>query len=330
MSCCNTQSNNLRESLVENDSLIGASVSIGYGSSEEKKKSLPAFPSSCALLDPSGQLSEELKDALDAIFVKYSKGRLFLRKQDLMEYLNRCYPNLDPKYYDDRASYILSRYGQEVASIKSTCKGLLDSMSESKDNTVSLNDTYAPHTNRRKKEASNAGSNGSESVPSSRTNTQSIRSISIPVGRSVLEASLSGTEDPTEICLMKTKFLLLYRKASVDKPMMVRLELTELGHEQFRSGMVVDRTKQLDKLAFQIQQLRNRHGTHIEERKRIEEAESPKKCSADIESWIKSNREPLDATNDQTNLFRKRRPIKFPRICHSCCCCCVCIVRACE
>ena len=65
--------------------------------------------------------------------------------------------------------------------------------------------------------------------------------------------------------------------------MMCRLEMVSMGKLMFRSGMVMDRTKQLDKLAFNIQQLRNRHGTHLEERKRIENAESPKKCSADIE-----------------------------------------------
>merc|ERR1712154_375384 len=60
---------------------------------------------------------------------------------------------------------------------------------------------------------------------------------------SVVSATLAVSVEPSTAVLSKTKFLLLYRKQCVDKPMMVRLELTECGYEQFRSGMVVDPAK---------------------------------------------------------------------------------------
>jgi len=154
-------------------------------------------------------------------------------------------------------------------------------------------------------------------------------SISIKEDKSTISNTLESEIESTEIVLLKTKYLLLYRKSCVDKPMMVRLELTELGHEEFRSGMIIDRTKQLDKLAFNIQQLRNRYNTHLEERKRIDNASSPNECASNIESFIQNEREPLDVSNDNNNLFRKRRPIKFPKICHVCCCCCVACIRCC-
>eukprot|EP00483_Globobulimina_turgida_P005906 UN05916 len=154
-------------------------------------------------------------------------------------------------------------------------------------------------------------------------------SISIYESGETMRETLAYDVDE-EVVLLKTKFLLLYRKCSVDKPMMVRLELTEFGYEQFRSGMMIDRTKQLDKLAFNIQQLRNRYNTHLEERKRIENAAAPNQSAQNIESFIQTNVEPLDRSNHTNNLFRKRRPIKFPKMCHACCCCCVACIRCCE
>lgn len=332
MSCCNDRSNSLRQSLVENDSLIGASInSNSYGSAESKTGSLPEFQTA-SLLTPQGLLGAEFGDALDEIFQQYSGGRLFILKEGLIQYFKRCYPDLSAeKYYEDRAQYWLTRYGQTVQEIQKIAKELLDSLIESKESTIPLTDTYAPHSARRKRGIEAGGKAADITASNASIVTKSKQhSISIPVTRSQLEATMSEEENANDLCLFKTKFLLLYRKAAVDKPMMCRLEMVSMGKFIFRSGHLIDRTKQLDKLAFTVQQLRNRYGTHLEERKRIENAESPKQRSADIESWIKQEEEPLDAANDQTNLFRKRRPIKFPRICHSCCCCCVCVIRACE
>merc|ERR1712087_625578 len=90
----------------------------------------------------------------------------------------------------------------------------------------------------------------------------------------------------------------------------------------------------LDKMAFNIQQLRNRYQTHLDERKRIEMAASPKQCALNIESFVQNNIDPLDNNNQMNNngmgnLFRKRRPIKFPKVCHVCCCCLVACIRCC-
>ena len=286
--------------------------------------------------------------------MKYSNGLLIMTKECLIRYYQNCYPNLSQeKYYDERAQYILNKYGKNVNEIKQQLTNVLNKNKDSTSTKQEIVDTYSPHTNRRKQQQ--AANNNKEDIEETKYNnnqqqdnnndneekkedTSTVNkiikskhhSIAIKEEKSIIDLTINCDIDSSEIVLLKTKFLLLYRKSCVDKPMMVRLELTELGYEQFRSGMIIDRTKQLDKLAFNIQQLRNRYNTHLEERKRIDNASSPNECAINIESFIQNNKEPLDFANDPTNLFRKRRPIKFPKICHMCCCCCVAFIRCCE
>merc|ERR1712048_1512744 len=115
--------------------------------------------------------------------------------------------------------------------------------------------------------------------------------------KSAIDATLEYDEDKDDLFLSKSQYFLLYRKLSIVSPIMCRLELTELGYEQFRSGMIADRTKNLDKMAFNIQQLRNRYHTQLDERKRIEMAMSPKQCMLNIVQIMtgpgSSNRDPF-------------------------------------
>ena len=110
--------------------------------------------------------------------------------------------------------------------------------------------------------------------------------------------------------------------------MMVRLELTELGYSQFR-GMLVDRSKSVDVLAYKVQQLRNQEETHLEEKNRILNAQSAKDSADDIINFISNRIDPLDRENDSENPYRKRRPIKFGACCYTCCPCIVCLARCC-
>ena len=101
--------------------------------------------------------------------------------------------------------------------------------------------------------------------------------------------------------------------------------------------MLVDRTKHLDKLAFNVQQLRNRYNTTKEEQKRIENAKSREYCANLIEKFIVDNNEPLDTymnsnnnmNDNDVNIFKKRKPFKFNPFCHCVCPCAVLCVRCC-
>ena len=79
------------------------------------------------MLDPSGHLSEELVNVLDEVFMKYSNGLLFMTKQCLITYYKNCYPALSQeKYYDERAQYILNKYGKKISEIKHNLQSVLN------------------------------------------------------------------------------------------------------------------------------------------------------------------------------------------------------------
>lgn len=301
----------------------------------DNQSNLPSFSSFSSLLDPSGHLSQELVSVLDDVFMRYSDGLLLMDKDHLVSYYKDCYPALSQQsYYNERATYILSKYGQKLESIKQKLRNVLDANKDSKLSKLEIVDSYI---NKRKKDDEDTKVNDEEKEKESSLKSKHFR-ISIKEEQITIDATLeyeenSGSDDSF---LSKSQFFLLYRKLSIVSPIMCRLELTELGYDQFRSGMIVDRTKNLDKIAFNIQQLRNRYQTHLDERKRIEMAASPKQCAMNIESFIQNNSDPLDSNNNNnnnsatSNLFRKRRPIKFPKLCHVCCCCLVACVRCCE
>eukprot|EP01084_Bolivina_argentea_P134135 236661_1 len=279
---------------------------------------MPSFSNFSSLLDPAGRLSGELLNVLNGIFMKYSSGVLVMTSQCVSQYYKACYPGLSQEtYYTERAQYILNKYGKRLCNVKQKLKRIMASDDANLD-LLEITDTYSGHS-----------CAYIEEKEEEKTKTKH-HTISIKESKTVIEATLNFEAEDDAHVLLKTKFLLLYRKWCVDKPMMVRLELTCLGFEQFRSGMMVDHSKQLDKIAFNIQQLRNRYITHKEERKRISSAMSPEQCAATIESFIQKNQDPFDIYNDANNLFRKRRPIKFPKICHACCCCGVALIRCCE
>jgi len=336
MSCCAKQPTPLTKPLLKEDQ-------NGYGSSKatsnEAQLQMPAFSESASLLDPSGQLSSELLSVLDELFMRHSlEASLVMDKQSLVALYRRFYPNLSSaQVYEDRADYILAKYGKQFSAVAKQLRMALDARKEDSTNKVEIVDVYS--SRRRQTDLENMEETKYSEATAAATATAETESAStkhshhrmaILEEESVVSATLEVSVEPSATVLSKTKFLLLYRKQCVDKPMMVRLELTECGYEQFRSGMVVDRSKNMDKLAFNIQQLRNRERVHRKEQLRIQNALDPRECAQSIESFIKETKEPLDADADNTNLFRKRRPIKFPKICHACCCCIVCAVRACE
>lgn len=336
MTCCTKQQNTLTKPLLQNPPLAGNS---NYGSSDMQGQ-ITAFSTFASLLDPSGQLSEELLSVLDEVFMKYSDGLLIMTKQCLIRYYKACYPSLSQeKYYDERAQYVLNKYGKKLSDIQQNLRLILKSSKDSKSDKQEIVDMYSPHSNRRRAKTENASTAEEETKYSEEAKNEAEpqptklkqHSMTIKEDKSLIESTINCEVDASEIVMLKTKFLLMYRKSCVDKPMMVRLELTELGQLQFKSGMVMDRTKQLDKLAFNIQQLRNRFKTHEEEMRRINNAASPNECAINIEQFIQNNTEPLDLNShtDANNLFRKRRPFKFNRACHTCCCCVVACVRCC-
>lgn len=343
MSCCAKQPTPLTKPLLKEDQ-------NGYGSSKatsnEAQLQMPAFSESASLLDPSGQLSSELMSVLDELFMRHSlESSLVMDKQSLVALYRRFYPNLSAaETYGDRADYILAKYGKQFSAVTKQLRMALDARKEESTSKVQIVDVYSSRRRQTDLEnmeetkyseaeaaAASASASAAESEAVSVASTKhGHHRMAIFEEESVVSATLAVSVEPSTAVLSKTKFLLLYRKQCVDKPMMVRLELTECGYEQFRSGMVVDRSKNMDKLAFNIQQLRNRERVHRKEQLRIQNALDPKECALSIESFIKESKEPLDGDADNNNLFRKRRPIKFPKVCHACCCCIVCAVRACE
>ena len=122
------------------------------------------------------------------------------------------YPDLSAqKYYEDRAKYWLSRYGLKLSEVRTEIQGALDSIGDSKEAVAEIVDTYA--TNRRRKEEDKKAAVHSEALPK----VNKSHSITIRADRSALNASMSGEGDSEEIVLFKTKWLLIYRKAAVDK-----------------------------------------------------------------------------------------------------------------
>merc|ERR1712228_588777 len=193
-------------------------------------------------------------------------------------------------------------------------------LNENKESNLSKLEIIDSHINKRKNYDEDTKEDEEEKERDSSLKSKHFR-ISIKEEKNTIDATLKYESDSTsDLFLSKSQFFLLYRKLSIVSPIMCRLEVTELGYAQFRSGMIVDRTKNLDKMAFNIQQLRNRYQTHLDERKRIEMAASPKQCAMNIESFIQRSTDPLDSSNNNnassSNLFRKRRPIKFPKLCH--------------
>eukprot|EP01083_Nonionella_stella_P218344 783055_1 len=146
MSCCASmkQQNNLKKPLLHQAS----TPSNSYGTSKDIQPKIPSFSTFCNILDPSGHLSEELVNVLDEIFMKYSNGLLIMRKKWLIQYYKKCYPNLSSeKYYDDRAQYILNKYGRNFKQVKQHLNSVL-LHTKNKNNKQEIIDTYSPHTNR--------------------------------------------------------------------------------------------------------------------------------------------------------------------------------------
>eukprot|EP00483_Globobulimina_turgida_P002307 UN02309 len=115
MTCCAKQPNNL----LTKPLLQAQTRSNSYGTSTDSQPKIPSFSTFASLLDPSGHLSEELVTVLDAIFMKYSNGLLIMTKECLITYYKQCYPNLSQeKYYDERAQYILNKYGKTLKDVK--------------------------------------------------------------------------------------------------------------------------------------------------------------------------------------------------------------------
>merc|ERR1712129_126813 len=249
------------------------------------------------------------------------------------------YPALsEQSTYSERATYILSKYGQTLAVIKQQLRNVLSANKDSTLNKMEIVDAYInkrKHVANKDEEDTKINEDNADDEKESNSHLKSNHfRIAIEESKQVIDATLAyEEEEQSGEYLSKSQFFLLYRKLAIVSPIMCRLELTELGNEQFRSGMIADRTKNLDKMAFNIQQLRNRYHTQLDERKRIEMATSPQQCAVNIESFIQNNDEPLDTNSNNSatgNLFRKRRPIKFPKLCHACCCCFVACVRCCE
>merc|ERR1712228_737382 len=269
-----------------------------YGGTWEDNQSsnLPSFSSFASLLVPSGHLSQELVSVLDDVFMKYSNGLLLLSKEHLIEYYKDCYPALSQQsHYNERATYILTKYGQKLETIKQKLRNVLNENKESNLSKLEIIDSYI---NKRKNYDEDTKEDEEEKERDSSLKSKHFR-ISIKEEKNTIDATLKYESDSTsDLFLSKSQFFLLYRKLSIVSPIMCRLEVTELGHGQFRSGMIVDRTKNLDKMAFSIQQLRNRYQTHLDERKRIEMAASPQQCAMNIESFIQQSIDPLDSNNN--------------------------------
>jgi len=360
-SCCGRVlvTNNLTNPLVENDSLQKPN-DLNYGSSQSKPiaSTIPDF-SRLSLLNSHGHLSEQLLTVLHEVFNQHSNALWVMNKTCLANYYKACYPGVsDATHYEERAAYVLHKYGTKFSDVQQTLRNAMENAQAanadtSEATTVAIVDTYTPYTRNRRsvdihaaqqQQQQQSADAEEETKYSAEISMQQIleeksklkhHTIRVDADKTVLDATINytGNEiDGEDNVLSTTKFLLFYRRMCVDKPMMVRLELTGCGYDEFRSGMLMDRTKQLEKIAFNIQQLRNRYNTQVDERQRIENAWSPHKCATSIESFVQDNTEPLDTTanEDPNNLFRKRRPFKFHRACHMCCCCVVAAVRCCE
>lgn len=151
-------------------------------------------------------------NALDRCFNTFGSGLLYLRRGELIEYFRSCYPMLsNEQNYEDRCSYWLSRYGLKLSEVRAEIQEALDSMGDSKEAVAEIVDSYA--TNRRKKEEDKKEAAHSDAVPK----VSKSHSITIRADRPTLNASMSGEGDSEEIVLFKTKWLLIYRKAAVDK-----------------------------------------------------------------------------------------------------------------
>merc|ERR1712129_149886 len=80
---------------------------------------------------------------LDEIFSKYSNGLLLMNKSQLIAYYKDVYPALsEQSTYSERATYILSKYGQTLAVIKQQLHNVLSANKDSTLNKMEIVDAY--------------------------------------------------------------------------------------------------------------------------------------------------------------------------------------------
>jgi len=153
--------------------------------------------------------------------------------------------------------------------------------------------------------------------------------ITIEEEKQMIDDTLDLVDIPDEqIILTKTQFFMFYRKACVDRPIMTRLELVALGYDQFKSSGVVDRTNQLDMLAYKVHKIHSQIAVHSEEKVRIETAKSVDECAQSIQKYIETHTEPLDSNNNRSP-YRRAKPMKCSACCWCLCPCVVLCVRCC-
>merc|ERR1712176_1656719 len=132
--------NNLSKPLLQQPNASG-----GYGGTSKinNPSNLPSFSAFTSLLDPSGHLSQEMVAVLDEIFSKYSNGLLLMNKSQLIAYYKDVYPALsDQTTYGERATYILSKYGQTLDVIKDKLRSVLEAHKDSNLSKMEIVDSY--------------------------------------------------------------------------------------------------------------------------------------------------------------------------------------------
>merc|ERR1719471_1048923 len=122
--------------------------------------------------------------------MKYSDGVLLLDKESLIRYFKACYPALSQQsYYEDRATYILSKYGQNLSTIKQKLSNVLDENKDSSLSKFEIIDSYIKKREAAKDEEDTKESEEEKERESSLLKSKHFR-ISIEEDKNTINATL--------------------------------------------------------------------------------------------------------------------------------------------
>ena len=190
---------------------------------------------------------------------------MIITKQSLIQYFIHCYPELSnnnnndnnnddtkTKFYEERTDYILNKYGNTFSDVKQYLIKILTKYNKNnnindediKNNDISnedtknddikikLTDTYSPYSSKLNEINNDTNNNGNKNNKKGKNIKQ--HGITLYSTKKVINNTINLNINDDDVVLLKTKYFLLTRKYCLDKPMMVRLELSQLGFTQLK------------------------------------------------------------------------------------------------